>query len=610
MAELQVSRKTIRELLENEKSIFLVPEYQRPYSWKEDECKTLWEDLFSFAFPDNDYSKFDKCKDEYFLGPIVTFLNTSKQIEIIDGQQRLTSLLLLLRVFYNRYQKMQDPKTQTTRGIIGRCIWKTDELGNLVTGADSLKIDSKVITDKDKDDLLNILNTGNINEKSSSNYVKNYRFFQERIDQLLKDFPDYFSYLSARILNNCVMLPIETESQDKAMYIFSTLNDRGLQLSDSDIFKSKLYKYFSFKAENFSKTPKEKEQFIKNEFTAKWKMLEEVSNQIFRPLSGNPMDELFIRYMYYERAKRGIKDTTTIALRKFYENPDKKSFEDQNNSSNGINASKYSLLNEHTFANLITLTNFWKDVYALNNTRFSPDVLRKLFVLKYAPNTLWTGITSVYFMANKDADGQLEDAQFCEFLEKITAFILAYAVVRPGVNVLRTPIYEEMVKLTEGKKADFARFKLDIENTREMFRNFGFYNLKPITKSLLYWWTFYNENQEFPTKNSKYQIEHIFANNRPSDTLSEKDRESLGNKILLEQQINIRASDFRFCDKKLYYLGKYKGKNGKLSPKTQINELAVLANTKDDFTEQDILERNEKIINGFMNFLQKNELAK
>lgn len=57
----------------------------------------------------------------------------------------------------------------------------------------------------------------------------------------------------------------------------------------------------------------------KDEFIKKWKYLETISEQIFHPSSGSPMDELFTRYMYYERAKQGIKSSTTEALRKFYE---------------------------------------------------------------------------------------------------------------------------------------------------------------------------------------------------------------------------------------------------------------------------------------------------
>ena len=109
MAELSVSKKNIKDLLNNNKADFLIPDYQRPYAWDaEKECQTLWEDVFDFAFPENDYSNFDTKTAEYYLGPIVTFTNNKKQSEIIDGQQRLTTIMLLLRAFYSRFEKMKE----------------------------------------------------------------------------------------------------------------------------------------------------------------------------------------------------------------------------------------------------------------------------------------------------------------------------------------------------------------------------------------------------------------------------------------------------------------------------------------------------------------------
>ena len=76
MSKLNIDQQTIKELFSNKRSDFLIPDYQRPYAWEETECQTLWDDIFAFAFPENDYSLFKSDEDEYFLGPIVTFKNT------------------------------------------------------------------------------------------------------------------------------------------------------------------------------------------------------------------------------------------------------------------------------------------------------------------------------------------------------------------------------------------------------------------------------------------------------------------------------------------------------------------------------------------------------
>ena len=321
MSKLNIDQQTIYQLFSDKKSDFLIPDYQRPYAWGETECQTLWDDIFAFAFPDDDCDRFKK-DDEYFLGPIVTFKNEGKQ-EIIDGQQRLTTLMLLLRAFYTKFLNMQDKNSISIRNSIAKCIWKSDEFDNLIES--ELKIDSQVSTDNDKDEFLYILRHGDALKTFKSRYADVFRFFQGKIEEFIGRYPAYCAYLPARIMYNCILLPIEAETQDTALRIFSTLNDRGLPLSDSDIFKAQFYKIYTAKGE-------------KSAFISKWKDLEALCEKIFHPISGTPMDELFTRYMYYERAKMGIKSSTTEALRKFYEHDG------------------YALLKkEEVFDNLITL---------------------------------------------------------------------------------------------------------------------------------------------------------------------------------------------------------------------------------------------------------------
>ena len=576
MSKLTIDQKNIKDLFSDKKADFLIPDYQRPYAWTETECTTLWEDIFNFAFPDNDYSKFDSDNDEYFLGPIVTFKNNNK-LEIIDGQQRLTTLMLLLRAFYDRFANMKDQTSIKTREAISKCIWKTDEFGTPLMNA--LKIDSEVATDNDKEEFLSILKNGNADGKKSK-YAVNFRFFVERINKFLEDYPSYFSYLPTRILNNCIILPIEAESQDTALRIFSTLNDRGLPLSDSDIFKAQFYKYYGSLGQ--------KDTFIQN-----WKYLEEVCERIFHPQSGSPMDELFTRYRYYERAKLGIKSSTTEALRKFYEK------------------NSYSLLkNDETINNLISLADFWDSVSKQDVEKFSDRVLRKLFILNYAPNGMWTYFVSVYFMKNKDANGILDDEKFSPFLERLIAFIWMYSITNPGVGALRTPIYAEMLNIVDGKEVTFADYKFDMPTVRTTINNYEFKNGRPITKSILTWWAYEQAGQELIDLDTVLEIEHIYARNRndKENTLTNsKNVEKLGNKSLLEKRINIRASDYRFEDKKKYYEGftvRDQKKEG-----TKIKELLNFASTKNDFTEQDLLSRNDDIINKFIEFVTAQGLA-
>jgi uncharacterized protein with ParB-like and HNH nuclease domain len=579
MSKLNVDQKTIMLLFSDKKSDFLIPDYQRLYAWEEGQCQTLWDDIFTFAFPDNNSDKFDS-NEEYFLGSIVTFENDRNKKEVIDGQQRLTTLMLLLRAFYAKFGNMQDENSKSTRERIAQCLWKTNEFGQ--PNLNILKIDSEVATDNDKEEFLEILKTGVVKKDQKSNYAKNYRFFQEKIDTFLSEYPSYFAYLPARILGNCILLPIEAESQDTALRIFSTLNDRGLPLSDADIFKAQFYKHYS--------TKNQKDKFIEQ-----WKELEEITGRIFKPLNGTPMDELFTRYMYFIRAKQGIKSSTTEALRKFYEK------------------GKYSILKQdETLSNLKILVDFWHDVYNQNSERFSPNILRKLFILNSAPNGMWTYFLSVYFLQNKNGNEQIEEVKLDEFLTKTIGFVWAFAFTNPGVNALRTPVYAEMINIVTDKLVNFDEHKFDENTLRTAINNFEFKNGRPITRSMLTWWAFKNDKQEIPNLNTNFDIEHIFARKRQENDKSlsnTKLLEALGNKSLLEDKINIRSSDYRFSDKIKYYKG-FTNDKGQQKGGSIISELVNLADTKTDFTEQDIIDRSEKIVNEFINFLKQKNLLK
>ena len=83
--------------------------------------------------------------------------------------------------------------------------------------------------------------------------------------------------------------------------------------------------------------------------------------------------------------------------------------------------------------------------------------------------------------------------------------------------------------------------------------------------------------------------------------------EALGNKVLLEKRINIRASDYRFADKIKYYVG-FENARKQKKEGTKIKELTVLAARASDFTESDIAQRNAKMIFGFVEFIHNNGL--
>lgn len=580
MAKIDAGQKNIKQVLTENKN-FIIPDYQRPYAWDKEKCETLFNDFLDFTFPNKDPENFNKDRDEYYLGSIVGFNdsvgsdNSENEIfEVIDGQQRLTTILLLLRAIYTKLNKMNMAGSgiEDVKKNIASCIWETNEDGEYDTN--KLKIDTKVATDDDKEEFLNILKTGEIPQNLKSKYAMNYNFFVKKIDEFYEKAGEMFRRFPQRILSNVIVLLVKANDWDSSLRIFNTLNDRGMPLADSDIFKSKLYAIYT-------KNGKQKE------FIDDWKELEKIATDITLT---NGVNDFFANYMYYLRAKDGNTNTTVIALRTFYD--------------------KGNRINEQTFENIKILANFWSEIKD-EKGEFSNDVSKKIFILKYAPNTMWEYMVSVYFMQNKNENGKLNEIEFIEFLDKLIAFSFAYEIIKSGVNALRTPFFPEMVKIIKNEKVNFADFKFDEVNFKEVFMASDFSNSRGITRAILTWWLFENDQNLDDIKNEKLDIEHILAKKLYEDDssllINSRNLESLGNKVLLEKSVNINARDKHFYEKKKWYLGEL----GNKKRKTKITEiLKIVSENKNlqDFTEEMIQNRQKLILDKFMENLRKNNL--
>ena len=298
--QLTIDKQSVLQVLGDKGNLYLIPDYQRPYSWQDDQILTLFDDLRMFAVSGGSAvvsglggagsAPADKEAPEYFLGAVVTYqsdADASGRQEIIDGQQRLTSLTLLLRALYQRMQGKTDENSKTVRKKIERCVWRTQGPADEVM-SDFFKLDSDSALDEDKEELRKILTNGWANPLLKSNYAKAYRLFSKLVKEMEEQNKyEYLPVFSHIVLEQVVLLPIRTESQTTALTVFNTINDRGLPLRDSDIYKSRMYKFFLGKGK-------------KDGFVPKWKELEERCANLRRKKGVAPMDELFQRYTPYQ----------------------------------------------------------------------------------------------------------------------------------------------------------------------------------------------------------------------------------------------------------------------------------------------------------------------
>jgi uncharacterized protein with ParB-like and HNH nuclease domain len=562
MPELSVSRKNISKLFsEMQDQKFIIPDFQRPYKWDEEKCETLWDDISNFFIEKKD-------NEEYFLGTIVTCKGDEDKnlIEIIDGQQRIISLFLLLRAFYKKLEKMpEDENIIGLKSQIAPCLWTVDEISGKVQDTTKIHIESKVATENDNEVFHNILYTGERNVKNTDLYSTNYSFFYRKCDDYAKDNPTHWQRFCVTILKNCIVLPIECENLDTGLTIFSTLNDRGMPLSDSDIFKAQIYRIKKNGEERVA-------------FTSKWKELSETVEGATINL-----DDLFRYYSHIIRAKNKNK-SKEIGLRKFY------------------SADRYLKLQDNKLIDdLIGLSEFWSVV---NNGTTQINGIEKINVesqkylhcLQSYPNEYWKYITSVYYYKNKDSDDFLNI--FPKFLKKLTAFLLVKFIKKPTVNAIKDDIYQGCIDVFYQNQLKYKielddDFKTSISNAKSL----------KIAKAIILLQAYQNPKQNSRIPNN-FQIEHIFPrkwqdtnyngwNKEDADEYLEK----FGNKVAIETRVNIQAGNGYFGKKKIRYQA------------SKIYEVIDLSNySKNDWIKEDIETREERIKTKLFDFFKENLL--
>lgn len=563
---IEVNKSSVKELLMTGiKEKFLIPEYQRPYAWTEDQVLTLFSDLVEYTNNQNESS--------YFLGCIVSFSNENKEQEIIDGQQRITTLFLLLRAIHRKLQKMSDSKEKDNFiRQIEPAIWKIDELTS-VADYSSVLIESKVLEVEYNQILENILKTGKAEDKNKDRYSKNYNLLIKLLDEYANNEPLNFYRFINNVLNKTIVLPIKADTQETALTIFSTLNDRGLPLSDADIFKVQIYNKLN--EEN------------KTKFVEEWKKL-----TLRSEIAGESIQKLFYYYMFYLRAMENDKITTTPGLRKYF-----------------AQDSFSRLFKDNLLQNLKDILEFWEVVNCRESkeatwtTNFS--ILSILDVLSSYPNEFWKYPVIIYYLKNKNRE-KFEEL-FLIFLRKLFINLFKVYLVSPTINSVKTSI----LNLNSSILHDGV-VKFEFRNVTDDELQNGIKHLHRNAVRMLLKLLAYNTEEQKELLPYNWEIEHILPVKwQQSYFKSNEDEvneliETIGNKIPFEKRLNIIASNGYFSKKQEQYA----------KSNIEITKLMSNGNIK-DWKLEEIRERNIRIIdevlktfNSWNNSLSdKNELS-
>lgn len=288
--------KAIKEIFGDVNAFYQIPNFQRPYSWEDEQVEQLWDDIYT-AYQNN--TEDNNIDENYFLGSLILIQNNNV-FDVVDGQQRLTTLMILF------------------------CVIR--ELGVSLSSDEDFTINPEAITIDDVKDFISLrgkrarlklvtqLNKQNEFEqtilkkiewpkrflkkdKKEKKFINTAIIFKQKLESMSgPDINGFVNYLC----NKVRLITIVCSSQSFAIKLFQVINARGMDLSPADLIKSLL----------LSKLPDDKhDQFIEN-----WKDIERIACSL-----GETITDLFTYYEYYMLAnnpKKGLYEELSVFFSK------------------------------------------------------------------------------------------------------------------------------------------------------------------------------------------------------------------------------------------------------------------------------------------------------
>lgn len=314
----------------------VIPEYQRAYSWSIYQCDKLWQDIENFIESGN--------TDPYFFGTIILDCSNDKnELHLIDGQQRTTTFLLLIKALQLQLQNLltnfrvtEDSESLKEAMVDARnstlkLLYNVDSQERFALLKDWSRVKGRIpllnrsINEQFKQELSVILEAKTYEDAEQNcykfarkqkdnkytNFFRNFKFFYERLGHYKESRLQEFAI---GLLYKCQIIEIRSWQTEQAITMFNSLNSTGMPLSDADIISAQMY---SQAAED------------RNAFNQKWTDVIQQTNALCTQDIVD-LDSILQQYMYIYRAqtkeyvinsaKGQWTDVTTPGLRKFYIN--------------------------------------------------------------------------------------------------------------------------------------------------------------------------------------------------------------------------------------------------------------------------------------------------
>lgn len=258
---------TVRQLFTNADSYYQIPDYQRPYSWEDEQIEQLWDDV---------YAAMNAGSDSYFLGPVILTGPQDGRFEIVDGQQRLTTLTILFCVLRDCYLKNDSRLQNAIRSLEEgkyRLYFRLANQPHVQNTFEQQILNGIAFPERPLTK----------RERERQKLLNAALIFRDKLGELngesnrMQQFLDY-------LLNRVVLITITCRDRSYAVRLFQVLNARGLDLSPADLIKSELYSKLD--ANRIS------------QFMANWREIESMAEDMDESLT-----MLFTYYQYFLLAR-------------------------------------------------------------------------------------------------------------------------------------------------------------------------------------------------------------------------------------------------------------------------------------------------------------------
>lgn len=593
-----------------EDTVFTIPEYQRAYSWGIENCDKLWQDI-------NNYVE-SESKDRYFFGTIIiNCQDNDTKYGLIDGQQRTTTFLLLLKALLIRINVAiirtagDEDSASLCRGLQERrrrimgILYKA-ESEDISDKPDATKdaqiccreiiLENFSINEKYKDELKTILQATDYDSAETrvskikykqkdnryTNFFRNFKFFYEKIRDLSDS---QLNTIAKSITDSCEVIEIKSWQVEQAITMFNSLNSDGLPLYDSDIISAKLYAEAEKKG-------------LGKEFGDLWKTLNDHIDELGITHLAD-INSILMQYMYYIRtikketvSETGAINVTTPGLRRYFTEVNKGPLTDPIGMC----------------SDMIRLAEIWE--------KFSDSSLMKV-LLKFNENSKLF-LASYFFRFNVD---EIKD----EDVEPVLACLLRLFSLLELLDVgysskyFKTFLFGEETKFVNKTISldqiiqDFdkhIRSNWDPEDVRKALHDYNGNALVYLNEYL-----FAKDHGITFELGTKYDIEHIMPYSggnlqeiRKDAGIDNEDEfrdivNKLGNKILLEEKINRAIGNEWFRTK---VSTKLENKTGYIDSKYPLARALVsqYQNTnKPYWKKDDILSATDKASNRIVKFI-------